>query len=183
VTGTFSGPPVGHDQRSFWGRLFHISFGQTGLVAALSALVGAAAAVTAFVATPGRASPGTESLTIDALPDPVPRCVDVAGSGEIPGGWVLWVTVRDPKRHYYFDAPAAVDAEHRRWEVRNVWVGGENQGSQQFEIVTVLLDQRTSDFVKSATVYVGYERLPPEAVIADSVSRSRSSTDVAPCPE
>lgn len=90
-------------------------------------MVGVAATMGFDVALAGRRPPDATSFTIDPPPVGISRCANVAGSGEVPERWVLWVAVLDPKRYYYFDAPAAVDKDHRRWEVRNVYVGDETR--------------------------------------------------------
>jgi hypothetical protein len=94
---------------------------------------------------------------------------------------VPWIAVRDPKRNYYLDSPAATDGARNRWEDHSVAVGNERQGGQQFEINVVLLDQKTSDFVKSVTGYVGFATLPQGAKVAVAMPVTRSSQDNKPC--
>jgi hypothetical protein len=105
----------------------------------------------------------------------------VSGSGDVPEGWELWIVVIDPKQKLYFDKKATTYPDRHHWTAANVAIGAAEQGGQPFEVVPILLDSETSNFMKGVTGYVGYATLPPRSVRAESFSGLRS-TDIKPCP-
>jgi hypothetical protein len=158
---------------------------------AIGAIAGVGALITTLLLSTGEEAPPPQASTprvgIDAIGNPMPRCVTVRGSAPADGR-DRWLAVRaaGDDSEYYF-AQTRRDAEQSRWHT-GVTVGDGTAGVV-FEFFLFEVDESFSDFlasVEGAAADGGpgyfYARTPPPGVDLGRPGRTAvSGTDTTPC--
>ncbi len=133
------------------------------------------------VTTPNTPSPtGPSSIKINPVNTPVPMCATFTGTGDVPSGRTLWLTVRTDTLKYYFK-PVTLNVTEHNWTATNAIIGSQDDhAGALFTIYAVLVDGATNRLINQGHFNGGVADLPDAVVWVDQLQVSRS-TDRTEC--